>query len=89
MQNSDQLSIVRTRRILFYDVRHANGNLISKTFDRAAAESRVAEYNAEHPDSPCFIQEQTAIVVPEPLYVSKRGKVCVKVPAGDALSAAE
>lgn len=79
MESNEQLAIVRTRRIVFFDIRHSNGHLITKAFDRAQAEQLKAAFDAEH-STPCLIQEQTAIVLPEPLYLSKRGKLNFKQP---------
>ncbi len=81
MESNDQLAIVRTRRIVFYDLRHANGHLLTKVFDRAQADRLKAAFDAEHPDSPCLIQEQTAVVMPKSFYLSKRGKLHFKLPS--------
>lgn len=80
MESNEQLAIVRTRRIVFFDIRHGNGHLITKCFDKAQAERLKEAFDAEHPATPCTIQEQTAVVMPEPFYISKRGKLHVKQP---------
>ncbi len=58
---------------------HANGHLLTKT----QAERHFQALDAEHPDSPCLIQEQTAVVMPQAFYLSNRGKLHFKVPSVD------